>query len=300
MEYNNIMDIIQSRKSSGILMNNNLNKKICLITGATSGIGKVTAQELANQGATVVINGRNLEKCQNTINYIKKITGNTKVDFILADLSSQNEVRKLADQFKNQYNKLDILINNAGVILGDRQDSVDKIEMTFAINHLSYYLLTNLLLNTIKTSAPSRIINVSSAIHSWASINFEDIESKKGYNGMNAYSQSKLANILFTYELARKLGKSEVTVNTMHPGLVATNLGANMNGQDGKSWRSFIQTGISPEEGAQTILYLATSPKVENITGKYFENKKAIPSSKESYDIEVAKKLWKLSAELVQ
>lgn len=277
-----------------------LNNKICLITGATSGIGKVSARELANSGLTVIINGRNLEKCKKTVQEIKRITGNNKVAYILADLSSQKEVRNLVHQFKSQYNRLDILINNAGVILGNHQYSVDKIEMTFAINHLSHFLLTDLLLGIIKTSEPSRIINVSSAVHNWASINFEDIDNKKQYNGMNVYSQSKLANILFTYELARKLDKSKVTVNAMHPGLVATNLGSNIDDPEGKSWYSFIQTGMSPEEGAKTILYLATSPEVEKVSGKYFENKKAIRSSKESYDNEIAKKFWKLSAECIR
>ena len=181
-------------------MNGLMNGKTCLITGATSGIDEVAAHELDAQGAIIVVNGRNEEKCITTVDNIKRKTGNTKVNYILADLSSQNEVRKLASKFKTQFNELNILINNAGVVIGNRQESVDGIKMTFAVNHISHFLLTNLLLDTIKGSAPARIINVSSAVHSWSSINFEDLNGRKEYTAMNAYAQSKLSNILFTYE----------------------------------------------------------------------------------------------------
>lgn len=275
-----------------------MNGKICMVTGATGGIGAVTAQALATQGATVVVVGRSKEKSVATVARIKERTGSPTVEFMLADLSVQNEVRQLAEQFRSRYRHLDVLVNNAGAIFRKRQETVDGIEMTFALNHLSYFLLTNLLLNTIKASAPSRIINVSSESQRRAKMNFDDIQGRKKYSAMNAYGQSKLANVLFTYELARRLEGSGVTVNTLHPGFVATNLGENMEGIFGLFVRLLHLFAISSEQGAQTSIYLATSPEVEDVTGQYFEKQKAVQSSKISYDKAVAKKLWQVSTEL--
>lgn len=275
-----------------------MNGKICMVTGATGGIGAVTAQALATQGATVVVVGRSKEKSVATVARIKERTGSPTVEFMLADLSVQNEVRQLAEQFRSRYRHLDVLVNNAGAIFRKRQETVDGIEMTFALNHLSYFLLTNLLLNTIKASAPSRIINVSSESQRRAKMNFDDIQGRKKYSAMNAYGQSKLANVLFTYELARRLEGSGVTVNTLHPGFVATNLGENMEGIFGLFVRLLHLFAISSEQGAQTSIYLATSPEVEDVTGQYFEKQKAVQSSKISYDKAIAKKLWQVSTEL--
>lgn len=275
-----------------------MNGKICMVTGATGGIGAVTAQALATQGATVVVVGRSKEKSVATVARIKERTGSPTVEFMLADLSVQNEVRQLAEQFRSRYRHLDVLVNNAGAIFRKRQETVDGIEMTFALNHLSYFLLTNLLLNTIKASAPSRIINVSSESQRRAKMNFDDLQGRKKYSAMNAYGQSKLANILFTYELARRLEGSGVTVNTLHPGFVATNLGENMEGIFGLFVRLLHLFAISSEQGAQTSIYLATSPEVEDVTGQYFEKQKAVQSSKISYDKAIAKKLWQVSTEL--
>jgi len=271
--------------------------RICMVTGATSGIGEVTAEALAKLGAKVIAVGRNPEKSISTVDRIKAKTGNSDVEYMLADFSILGEVRKLAETFTSKYNHLHVLVNNAGAVFEKRIET-DGVEMTFAVNHLAPYLLTNLLLDTIKNSAPARIINVSSLLHSRAEMNFEDLQASKAYDLMNAYGQSKLANILFTYELAKRLEGSGVTVNALHPGIVATNLGSNNEGFKSKIWRVINKFGISPEEGAKTSIYLATSPEVANVTGKYFEKCKAVPSSKESYDKNASEKLWCISAEL--
>ena len=270
-----------------------------MVTGATSGIGEVTAEALAKLDAIVIVVGRNLEKSISTVNRIRAKTGNSEVEYILADFAKQGEVRKLAETFIGNYNYLHVLVNNAGAVFGKRMET-DGIEMTFAVNHLAPFLLTNLLLDTIKRSVPARIINVSSLLHSRANMNFEDLNATRGYDLMNAYGQSKLANILFTYELANRLEGSGVTVNALHPGLVATNLGSNNGGLKSKMWRVISKFGMSPEEGAKTSIFLATSPEVANVTGKYFEKQKIVSSSKESYDKSASEKLWRISSELTE
>ncbi len=217
---------------------------------------------------------------------------------MLADLSSQQDIRQLAEGFKRRYQRLDVLVNNAGAIMFSRQESVDGIEMTLALNHLSYFLLTNLLLEPLKSGAPSRIINVSSSAHHRAEIDFDDLQSLNRYRGFRAYARSKLGNLLFTYELSRRLEGTGITVNALHPGLVATNLMAN-NGGIGRLLKVLLSLkGISEEEGAQTSIYLATSPEAEGITGQYFVKQKAVPSSQASYDKSAAGRLWQASAEL--
>ena len=271
---------------------------VCMVTGATSGIGKVTALRLAQQGTTVVVVGRSKEKSAAAVRQIEQQTGNSSVEFMLADLSSQQDIRQLAEEFKRRYQRLDVLVNNAGAIMFSRQESVDGIEMTLALNHLSYFLLTNLLLEPLKSGAPSRIINVSSSAHHRAEIDFDDLQSLKRYRGFRAYARSKLGNLLFTYELARRLEGTGITVNALHPGLVATNLMAN-NGGIGRLLKVLLSLkGISEEEGAQTSIYLATSPEAEGITGQYFVKQKAVPSSQASYDKSAACQLWQASAEL--
>lgn len=277
-----------------------MGEKVVLITGATNGIGKVTALELAKQGYSVVIVGRNPAKTQATVSEIKLQSGSTKVDAIIADLSSLAEVRKLAAEFRQRYTRLDVLVNNAGAYYASRQESVDGYEMTFAVNHLAYFLLTNLLLDMLKASAPARIVNVSSDAHKGAKINFDDLQSTKSYGaqGFGAYGVSKLANIMFTYELARQLEGTEITVNTLHPGLVATGFGTNNGGLMKLAMRFIHRFSISPEQGADTIIYLASSPEVEGITGKYWVKRKAIQSSAASYDEAAQKRLWNVSAEM--
>jgi len=276
--------------------------RMCMVTGATGGIGKVTAQALAQQGATVIVVGRNRAKTVATAEQITRQTGNPSVECLLADLSVQGEIRRLAEEFKAQHDRLHVLVNNAGAFFMSRQESADGIEMTFALNHLGYFLLTNLLLDVIKASAPARIINVSSAAHENAQIDFADLQGERKFSGWQAYGQSKLANVLFTYELARRLEGTGVTANALHPGFVATSFGANNFGLVGRGVKRVMNlvAGISPEEGAETSIYLATSPEVEGITGKYFVKKKAVRSSKASYDEEAARRLWEVSAEMVR
>lgn len=278
--------------------NTSMNGKVCMVTGATSGIGLVTTLALAQRGATVVAVGRSQEKGAALVEQIERQTGSATVEYMLADLSSQQEIRRLAQQFQGRYQRLDVLVNNAGGLFISRQQSVDGIEMTFALNHLSYFLLTNLLLDTLKVSAPSRIVNVASDAHESARLDFDDLQGQRRYSGIQAYGRSKLANILFTYELARRLAGTGVTVNTLHPGVVATNFGTN-NGRLARVLRRVANlVSISPDQGAQTSIYLATSPEVEGVTGQYFVKQKAVPSSKASYDTAAAARLWQVSEEL--
>ncbi len=273
--------------------------KICLITGGTNGIGKSAAQELARMGATVVIVGRNAQKTSQVVKEIRAASGNNTVDSLLADLSSQQEVRRLANEFKSKYSHLHVLLNNAGAVFLQRQLSVDGIEMTFALNHLAGFLLTNLLVDTIEASAPARIINVSSGAHTSGKIEFDNLQGERSY-GPRAYGNSKLANILFTVELARRLEGTGVTVNALHPGFVATGFAKN-NGKVIAALISIFSPLVarSPEKGAETSVYLASSPDVEGITGKYFYDSHVVSPAPQATDMVVARKLWDVSAEMV-
>jgi NAD(P)-dependent dehydrogenase (short-subunit alcohol dehydrogenase family) len=271
-----------------------MNGKVCIVTGATSGIGAETAKQLAQRGATVIVVGRNAEKSAGAVAWIKQQSDNTAVDYLLADLSSQRDIRALAQQFKDKYARLDVLVNNAGGFWRSRQESVDGIEMTFAVNHLSYFLLTNLLLDTLIASAPARIVNVSSNMHRQGALDFDDLQSKRHYDGWTAYNNSKLMNVLFTYELARRLSGTRVTANALHPGVISTNL---MTANDSSRTR-FDPASTGGEQGARTSVYLASSPEVEGVTGKYFVASKAVASSPASYDEDAARRLWQVSAEM--
>ncbi len=278
-----------------------LEGKTVLITGGTSGIGKVAALELAKKGAAIAIVGRNPDKTTQVVQFIKDQSNNPTVDGLIADLSSISEVRNLANAFHHKYHHLHVLINNAGGIFATRQVSIDGYEYTFALNHLAYFTLTNLLLDMLIADAPSRIINVSSNAHLGASLDFNDLQTEHhyGYGGYRAYSKSKLANLLFTYELAKRLSANGVTVNAVHPGAVATGFGHNNGGTMKLGMRLFDQFALTPEQGADTIIYLASSPDVEGISGKYWNNRKAIASSRQSYDEEAQKYLWVASAQMV-
>ena len=272
--------------------------KICLVTGATAGIGEATASSLAALGATVVVAGRSIERCVAAVERIKRQTGNQNVDHLLADLSSLKQVRSLADEFKSRHSRLDVLVNNAGAINLARRETVDGIELTFALNHLSYFLLTHLLLDLLKSSAPARIVNVSSSSYRKARINFDDLQGRRGYRGMRAYGQSKLGKVLFTYELARRLEETGVTANALHPGVVATRFLAN-NGKIGPIFSFFFGLkGISPENGARTRVYLASSNEIEGITGGYYEKFQAVGSAPASYDEDAAGRLWEISVDM--
>ena len=273
--------------------------KTCLITGGSDGIGYAAARELAHMGWAVVIVGRNAAKTAAAVDRITAETGNPSVSFLLADLSSQDEVRVLAESVNEQVPRLDVLVNNAGaVFLSDRR-SIDGIEMTFALNHLGYFLLTTLLLDLLKSSAPSRIVNVSSSAHfSVAGFRSEDLANPGNKAGYRAYGRSKLCNILFTYELARRLEGSGVTVNALHPGLVRTRIARN-NGLLGRVINLMIGVrGVSARKGAETLVYLAASDGAEGVSGKFFVDCRAVPSSDLSYDSSLASDLWELSERL--
>jgi NAD(P)-dependent dehydrogenase (short-subunit alcohol dehydrogenase family) len=273
--------------------------KICLITGATSGIGAETAKQLAERGASVIVVGRSIDKCVATVARIRRQTGNPAVDYLLADLSSQKEIRGLAQQFKNRYTRLDLLVNNAGGIWMTRQESVDGIEMTLAVNHLSYFMLTQLLLDTLIASAPARIVNVSSLFQWLSVLNFDDLQGRHGlFMGLNAYNQSKLANVLFTYELARRLEGSGVTANVLHPGAVRTRLFARNPLFRWILNPFFYLIAVSVKDGAQTSVYLASSPEVAGVSGKYFVWCKPSVSAPASYDQAAQRHLWQVSAEM--
>lgn len=272
--------------------------KVVLVSGATGGIGQVTALQLAEMGARVVIIGRNPEKTAGVCDKIRAQTGNPGVDFLIADLSSQAEVHRAAEAFKRRYERLDVLVNNAGSFLMKREKSVDGIPYTWALNHFSYFLLTLLLLDRLKASAPARVINVSSVAHIGATIDFERLASGNTHGGYVAYSDTKLANVLFTYELARRLAGSGVTVNALHPGLVATNFGFRGAGAYAFFFWLLRPFSISPERGAKTSVYLASSPDVAGVTGKYFVKKRAELSSRASYDQDAARRLWEISEQM--
>lgn len=266
--------------------------KTILITGATSGIGFETALFLAKAGAHLVLTTRNVEKGEQIKKNIIEATGNTQIDLLECRMDELSSVRNAAEEFKKKYSALHILINNAGIWETKRKESTDGIELTFAVNHLAPFLLTNLLLNLIVQSAPARIINLASTAHKFGTINFDDIEGRKNWSSMKSYGQSKLCNVLFTKSLHEILKEKQISVNCVHPGVVATNLFSKM-----PKWFMwpFSIFFISPSKGAQTSIFLATSSEAENISGKYFAKKKIISSSKESCDINIAEKLWKLS-----
>jgi NAD(P)-dependent dehydrogenase (short-subunit alcohol dehydrogenase family) len=284
-------------------LENDLQGKTILVTGATSGIGRVTATALAKLGAAVYCAGRDPERTQATVAAIQKDSQNSQVYGVLADLAAFQQIRSLADEIHQQTSRLDVLVNNAGALFLTRKISQDGIELTFALNHLAYFLLTNLLLDLLKSTAAqageARVVNVASAAHLGAHIHFDNLQFEHGYAAMRAYGQSKLANVLFTYELARRLDGSGVTANALHPGFVASRFATN-NGPLAKiAMRLARLIAISPEEGAQTSIYLASSPEVKGVTGKYFVKCQLARSDPASYDEAAARRLWEISAQMV-
>ena len=272
--------------------------KICLVTGATSGIGLVTAQVLAQHGATVLLVGRNPARTEETVRRLQRETGNVQVACVIADLSAQAQVRRLADEVRDRYPRLDVLLNNAGALFARRETSADGLEMTLALNHLAYFLLTHLLLDMLKASEAARIINVSSDAHRGAQFDFQDPQGTQRYRGWRAYCQSKLANLWFTYELARRLTGTRLTANAVHPGFVATRFGHNNQGLFGWFVRLAQWTALRPEQGADTLIYLAMSPEVAGISGTYFVKQRPVASSQASYDEAAAQRLWTMSEAL--
>ena len=299
--------------------------KVCLVTGATAGIGRVTARELARRGATVIVVGRSPERCAPAVSEIQRDTGNGSVECLTADLSSQQELRRLVGEFKSRHRRLDVLVNNVGALFALRCESADGIEMTLALNHLGPFLLTNLLLDTLESSAPARVVNVSSSAHrDVRGFDFDDPQAMKRRRGPGTYgrsnlssllftlflpqkhpgflqyAQSKLANLLFTNELAKRFQGTGVTANALDPGMVASGFTAG-NGAYGWFMRRWVGLlGKSAEEGAETSIYLATAPEVATVTGRYFVKRKEVLSSPSSRDESAARQLWRLSEELTR
>jgi len=273
--------------------------RTCLVTGATSGIGKATATGLARLGADLVLVARDPAKGQATAAEIEAATGNPGVEVLLADLSSQASVRRAAEEYRRGHDRLHVLVNNAGGFWATRHVTVDGLELTFALNHLAYFLLTNLVLDLLGASAPARVVNVTSGAQAVGDIHFDDLQFQRRYRGQAAYNQSKLANVLFAYELARRLEGSSVTVNCAAPGVVRTNFGRDDAGP-GMRLLTPLATPFmrTPEQGADTSLYLAASPEVEGVTGRYFASRRARRSSRRSHDPELARRLWRVSEEL--
>jgi retinol dehydrogenase 14 len=274
--------------------------KVCLITGGSSGIGKATALGLANKGASVVMVCRDRSRGEAAATEIIEKSGNELVDVMLADLSSQESIRQLAQDFADRYGRLHVLINNAGVFISRRTLTVDGIETTFAVNYLAPFLLTNLVLEVLKASAPARIVNVTSSGERSGTIDFEDLQGERKYGGIRAYNQSKLAMVLFTYELAKRLEGTGVSANCVHPGVVATNLGRGNGGFFGFLTRLMRPFFSSPEKGAETPIYLASSPEVEGVSGKYFAKGAEARSSERSYVEATGRGVWQVSEELTK
>jgi NAD(P)-dependent dehydrogenase (short-subunit alcohol dehydrogenase family) len=272
--------------------------QVHLITGATSGIGRATAEALARQGAVVVIAARDRGKAVETVAALRTETGNPAVDYLLADLSVQAEVRTLAEQVQQRYQRLDVLINNAGTFQMRRQETVDGIELTWAVNMLAPFLLSNLLLDTLRASAPARVVNVTSEMHQSVSLDLDDVQLTHKYSGQKAYGASKRALVCFTYELARRLAGSGVTANALHPGFAATSMGLD-DGLLSKIIKPVMRLlAPSPEEAARTSVYLATSPEVSAVSGAYFRSGEPVDSAPQTYDLDVAARLWDLCVEM--
>jgi retinol dehydrogenase-14 len=277
-----------------------MDHKIVLVTGSTDGIGYQTALELARRHATVVVNGKDEARCQAAVQSIRRLTENESPSYLLADLSSQAQVRAMVEKFLDQHDRLDVLVNNAGISLLRRRLSVDGLEMTFAVNHLAHFLLTNLLLEALKRSPSARVIMVSSGAHYGQHLDFDDLQLAHFYTPIKAYGRSKLANILFAYELARRLEGTHVTSNALTPGMVATEIWRKVNRLLGPLIYTMIKRRAqTPAQGAQTSIYLAISHEVEGVSGKYYAYQHPVRSSDASYDLSTARRLWDVSAQLV-
>jgi NAD(P)-dependent dehydrogenase (short-subunit alcohol dehydrogenase family) len=291
---------MREERLSSVSETNLMVGKIVLITGGTGGIGKATAIGLARLGARVGITGRDVTRTGQVAADIRAASGNAEVDAFAAEMSSQAEVRRLAVAVLETYPRLDVLINNVGGFWAHRHPTADGLERTFALNHLAPFLLTNLLLDRLKASAPARVVTVSSGAQSAGRIDFDDLQSARNYSGQRAYSQSKLANIMFTNELARRLEGTGVTATSVHPGVVRTNFGA-----EDQAWLFTVVSHVvlpflkTPAQGAQTSIYLASSPDVDGVTGQFFANGKPKTANEVAYDTDMTARLWNVSADLV-
>jgi NAD(P)-dependent dehydrogenase (short-subunit alcohol dehydrogenase family) len=278
-----------------------MSNKVVVVSGATQGIGFEAAKALANKGARVVITARDQGRGEKAVADLKRLTGNDRVEVVLVDFASMQSIKDAAHELHNRIDRLDVLLNNAGAVYSDHLTSKDGLELTFATNHIGYFLFTHLLLDLLKQSAPARIVNVASDAHKAArsGIDFDDLERKRGYTGFVVYGETKLMNILFTRELARRLEGTGVTVNCLHPGVIASGFGTNNSGLLGFATRNLGKYFlITPEQGAQTSIYLCTSPDVAGVSGKYFAKSKEAKTTRHGVDDAAAKKLWELSEKI--
>jgi NAD(P)-dependent dehydrogenase (short-subunit alcohol dehydrogenase family) len=283
---------VVSGKSSG-----GMEGKVVLITGGTSGIGKAAATALAAMAAEVVVAGRNRERGEGALAEIRSASGSEKVSLMIADLAVQAEVRRLADSFRERHDRLDVLVNNAGLIQSRRTETPDGIELALAVNHLAPFLLTNLLLDLLKKSAPSCVITVSSEARRHVEIDFDDLQSERRYRAFAVYGMTKKANILFTYELAERLEGTGVVANCVHPGGVNTNFGDKERSPGILLFRAFKPFMRTPEQGADTVIYLASSPEAAGMNGKYLMDREEV-SPAEPHDVVAQKRLWEVSEAL--
>lgn len=284
-------------------MPQSMRERVCLVTGASNGIGKAAAIKLANMGASLVLLCRDRDRGETAMAEISLRSGNDDIDLLVADLGSLRQVRKAAIGFLDSGQPLHVLVNNAGAIHMDRSLTEDGVETTFAVNHLGHFLLTNMLLGRMRESGPARIVNISSEAHRIGygdgRMAFDDLMGERQYGGWKAYGQSKLANILFTRELARRQNPADVTVNAMHPGVVASEFGRNNR----KGWMPWLQGLYRPfcrsnEKGADTAVWLAATPEIEGVTGKYFKDRKVRTPAPQALDDHDAARLWRISEEL--
>jgi len=275
-----------------------LTGRTCVVTGATSGIGEETALGLAREGARVFVVGRSPERGQSAVTRIRAQAANEAVEFLQADLACLAEVRRLADEVLERCPRLDVLVNNAGVVNLRRTTTVDGFEAMFAVNHLAYFLLTHLLLDRLRESAPARIVNVASDAHRFGTLDIGDLQGERSYSALRSYGKSKFANIVFTAELARRLEGSGVTANCLHPGAVATRLGKN-NGWLGRNLTGLLKPFfLTPAQGARTSLYVATAPELEGVSGRYFAKSREAEPVPATQDLELGRRLWEKSAAL--
>jgi NAD(P)-dependent dehydrogenase (short-subunit alcohol dehydrogenase family) len=277
----------------------NIENKLCLITGATSGIGQAAAVELARKGAHVVFTARDERKRDELLAELRRVSPSGRADALFGDLSSMKEVRRIAASFKERFDRLDVLVNNAGAIFPNRELTAEGFEQTFALNHLSYFLLTRELLDVLRASAPARIVNVASRAHQRGRMHFDDLQLERDYGAWRAYGQSKLANVLFTRELARRLEGSGITANCMHPGVVSTGFGKSRPGLTSFLHRMAAPFLLTPEQGADTLIWLASSKEVQGRTGGYYVKRHEVAPSRAARDPEAARRLWDASERLV-
>jgi len=277
---------------------NDMSGRVVVVTGATAGIGFEAARAMAARGARVIITARDPTKGAKSVAALKRLAGNDQVEVVLVDFASMAAIRDASVDIHKRTGRIDVLLNNAGAVYTDRQLSTDGLELTFATNHIGYFLFTQLLLDVLKKSAPARIVNVASAAHRAAigGVTFDDLERKRGYQGFRVYGESKLMNILFTRELAKRLQGTGVTVNALHPGVIASGFGQNNKGLLGFATRHLSKyVSATPAQGAQTSIYLCTSPEVAGVTGRYFANAKEAKPTKYGVDDDAARRLWDIS-----